>query len=370
MLPSPPTILVPELYRVTGGVQVFSRRLIEAADTIYGQKLAVVSRNDRRADCPPEFLEGRKFTGLGKLPNPLRKYGLISACLRARAPWFLSSHPNFAPWLRLQKKPFASVAHGIDVWNIKGSKIGQGLEVARLVLPVSHYTADRLRTQIDREPPITVFPNTFDDQRFTPGEDQTGWRERLDIPVDAPFFLSMCRVAQSEAGKGYHRLLELMPEVLKKHPDLHWVLGGKGDDLENVRQKAKDLGVAENCHFPGFVPDDELVDLYRAASAFILPSKKEGFGIVFLEAAATGLPVIAGNKDGSVDALANGELGTLIDPENNEEILAAISATVDQPASTLESRQALHDACAQRFAQPAFQANLEAVLGSEALRDL
>jgi len=356
----PPTVIVPELFRVTGGVQIFSQRLIEALDNLFDTPVPVISRNDRRSDCPENFLQGRKFKGSGTLPVSARKFGIIASCLTARPPFFLSTHPDFTPWLKIQKKPYLSVAHGIDVWNIKGTKVADGIAAADRIMPVSRYTEQRMKDQLgEAMPKSTVFPNTFNVARFTPGESATAWRKELEIPDEGTLMLSMCRVAKSEHGKGYHRILELMPELVKKHPKLYWVLGGKGDDLETVRAKAKELEVADHCRFPGFVPDETLPDLYRSADLFVLPSKKEGFGIVFLEAAATGLPVVAGNKDGSVDALADGALGTLVDPEDNTAISAAISQIVNSPAP---DRQALHDDCAARYGQPAFQARLADII--------
>jgi len=356
----PPTVIVPELFRVTGGVQTFSRRMIEALDTLFETPVPVISRNDRREDCPEVFLRNRPFKGNGNLPVALRRFGIITSCLTDHSPYFLSTHPHFTPWLKVQKKPYLCVAHGIDVWNIEGSKVAAGISAAQRILPVSRYTENRMRDQLgDSMPASTVFPNTFDEKRFSAGPSHTAWRDELKIPGSGKLMLSMCRVSKSEAGKGYHRLLELMPQLVEKHPDLYWVLGGKGDDLETVREKARSLGVSDHCRFPGFVPDETLPDLYRSADLFVLPSKKEGFGIVFLEAAATGLPVIAGNKDGSVDALADGALGTLIDPENNDEILSAISTVLNSPAP---DRKALHKDCANRFGKAAFQNRLGDIL--------
>jgi phosphatidylinositol alpha-1,6-mannosyltransferase len=82
------------------------------------------------------------------------------------------------------------------------------------------------------------------------------------------------------------------------------------------------------------VPPEELPDYFRLADVFVMPSAYEGFGIVFLEAMATGVHVIAGSQDGSRDALCDGALGTLVDPENGEELASAILAALDNPART------------------------------------
>lgn len=356
----PPVVLAPELHRVTGGVQVFSRRMIEALDALYDQPVPVISRNDRQSDCPVAFLRDRKFTGCGALPNGLRRFGIMAASAFNRAPFIVSTHPHFSPWLKVLKRPFLSVAHGIDVWNIKGSKVASGLQAAKCILPVSQYTSGRMAPQIPPPaPPLEIFPNTFDAGRFFPSGSATPWRKNLNLPEEAILMLSICRVSKGEEGKGYHRLLELMPRLLAQHPNLHWVLGGKGNDLDHVKQKAEQLGVSANCRFPGFISDDSLPDLYRSSDLFVLPSKKEGFGIVFLEAAATGLPVIAGNRDGSVDALADGALGCLIDPEDDDQIVNAIDQTLSKPP---RDRQDLHNDCESRFGKNAFRERLSEII--------
>ena len=78
----------------------------------------------------------------------------------------------------------------------------------------------------------------------------------------------------------------------------------------------EEKNLTNNFILTGYIEDKELTDHYLLADVFVMPSTQEGFGIVFLEALVCGLPVIAGNKDGSVDALLNGKLGKLIDPDN------------------------------------------------------
>ncbi|MCH6257388.1 glycosyltransferase family 4 protein [Puniceicoccaceae bacterium K14] len=359
-----PTVVVPELFRLTGGVQVFSRYLIEALDAIYDAPVPVISRNDRRSDCPPDFLEGRRFYGCGFFTPGLRRFALIAGCLKNRSNLFVSSHPHFAPWLRIQNqylnRPFICVAHGIDVWNIAGSKVAKGLRDASCLLPVSTYTSVRMKEQVGAlRSPVKVFPNTFDNERFCPGPINNRMRDFLRIKPDAPLILSICRLSKGEEGKGYDRVLESIPELLISFPNLVWVLGGTGDDLERVKSRAGELGILGHCRFPGFVPDSEIVDLYRSADLFVLPSKKEGFGIVFLEAAACGLPVIAGNRDGSVDALAEGTLGNLIDPDSQAELVSAIRNALK---SNKPDENKLHAMCVERFGKKAFQNRLRSVL--------
>jgi phosphatidylinositol alpha-1,6-mannosyltransferase len=97
---------------------------------------------------------------------------------------------------------------------------------------------------------------------------------------------------------------------------------------------AIECGVVENVQFTGAVPPEELSDYLRLAEVFVMPSTGEGFGIVFLQAMATGVRVIGGAYDGSRDALCDGALGTLVDPENCEELASAIQDALDNSART------------------------------------
>ena len=95
--------------------------------------------------------------------------------------------------------------------------------------------------------------------------------------------------------------------------------------VRGLRPSPKPAGVGAAVRFVGQVARQELPDYYRLADVFVMPSTGEGFGIVFLEASAADLPVIGGNRDGSVDALAEGRIGTLIDPDDVHGLVEAIA---------------------------------------------
>ena len=116
--------------------------------------------------------------------------------------------------------------------------------------------------------------------------------------------LTVSRLAASERYKGHDRVISVLPRVLERSPDVAYLVVGDGDDRQRLEEMAQKAGVAHAMRFAGHVPHQELPDYFRLADVFVMPSTGEGFGIVFLEAAASGLPVIGGNRDGSVDALA------------------------------------------------------------------
>jgi glycosyltransferase involved in cell wall biosynthesis len=108
---------------------------------------------------------------------------------------------------------------------------------------------------------------------------------------------------------------------MRQHiPNVHYILAGKGDDRPRIEALVTQLNLQDCVTLPGFLTDEELCDHYNLCDMFAMPSQGEGFGIVFLEALACGKPVLAGNQDGSVQPLAGGELGCLVNPNNVDEI--------------------------------------------------
>lgn len=363
-------ILVPELFRRTGGVQVFSRNFVAAMDVIAGRKIPVISMNDREKDFPSEFGDEREVVACGEVEGLQRKWLFVRAVWKRRSSTrFLCTHPNFCSLLGLLKKSFRldylTVAHGVDVWNVGSRRMISGLRKASMILPVSRFTQSKLVEQlVEPLPPMIVFPNMVDETTFFPATPLVNWRERLEISSTAHIVLTVARLDRTEARKGYDLVLEAMTELIREQSDLFWILAGKGEDAGRIADRAEELGLRHACRFTGFVSDEELPDLYRSADSFILPSQKEGFGIVFLEAAACGLPVVAGNLDGSFDALDSGRLGQLIDPNSVEMITAALRRIICEDASVpfIGEEGKLSGAVSEKFGRLAFQARVHQVL--------
>jgi glycosyltransferase involved in cell wall biosynthesis len=169
---------------------------------------------------------------------------------------------------------------------------------------------------------VRVLPNTFE-PRFAPGPKPNYLLDRYNLR-GRRVLLTVSRLAASERYKGHDQVISILPRVLERFPDATYLIVGDGDDRQRLEALAVAFGVADTTKFAGHVPHDELPDYFRLADAFVMPSTGEGFGIAFLEAAASGLPVIGSNRDGSVDALADGAIGTLVDPDRQEGLLAAI----------------------------------------------
>ncbi|MDQ3120005.1 MAG: glycosyltransferase, partial [Verrucomicrobiota bacterium] len=167
-------------------------------------------------------------------------------------------------------------------------------------------------------------PDTFDPEAFEPSPKPRFLLKRFGLRMNQPVILTIARLASAERYKGYDQVLSAIPAIRRQFPDVRYILGGRGPDRGRVESLIAELGVAENVILAGYVPEHELCEFYNLCDVFAMPSKGEGFGIVFLEAMACGKPVIAGNKDGSVDAVLSGRIGALIDPDDVKEIEATL----------------------------------------------
>ena len=247
-------------------------------------------------------------------------------------------HWNMAPLAadisRVLNVPLWLQVHGIEVfWREPSALERRSVESATMVTTVSRYTRRRLLHWVGIDPArVKVLPNTVDPQ-YRPGPKPCYLLER-HAAVGKKVLMTVSRLSMLERYKGHDRVIRTLPRVLGRHPDTIYLIVGDGDDRPRLESLAVECGVTKNVQFTGSVPPEELPDYFRLADVFVMPSAGEGFGIVFLEAMATGVSVIGGNKDGSPDALCDGALGTLVDPENGEELASAILAALDDPART------------------------------------
>jgi glycosyltransferase involved in cell wall biosynthesis len=235
--------------------------------------------------------------------------------------------------------PYVTLAHGVEVWGMGRAK-RISLAFSKKILAVSRYTRQRILDQIPgcTASRVSVFPNTFDSDRFCPSPKSRDLMRRLGLVDTDLIVLSVSRLSSSEGAKGCDKVISGIKGLSTRFPNLKYIACGSGDDLPRLRAVARDAGLLDKVIFPGFIPDALLPDYYNLCDLFVLPSKKEGFGIVFLEALGCGKPVVAGNKDGSVDALLDGELGLLIDPDSADAVTEAILKVLNKnvPIRTLD----------------------------------
>lgn len=255
------------------------------------------------------------------------------------------------------------LAHGIEVWKPFARWKKYMLRKCDLILPVSHFTKLKMQQLHGlAEEKFTVLNNCLDPflERPLQKEKDATLLLRYGLQPTDTILLTVARMADTELYKGYDKVIQSMAALIKDHPNLRYLLVGKYGELEKARL---DILIAKHgldhaVHFAGFVPDAELATYFNLADIFIMPSEKEGFGIVFIEAMFYGKPVIAGNKDGSVDALCNGELGLLVDSGSVEEITEAVKKILDSPEKYLADAEKLEE----YFGYPGYKKQLRECL--------
>jgi len=152
-----------------------------------------------------------------------------------------------------------------------------------------------------------------------------------DETVLSPEILTVGRLVPH---KGHATVMKSLPALLKKWPRLIWTLVGQGPEAENLQRLAEDLGVTDSIRFRSNLTDEELHDCYRSADVFVQPNGEvdgafEGYGMVFLEAGAVGLPVIGGNHGGVPEAVLHGKTGFLVEPFCPTDLTKALTTLLD-----------------------------------------
>jgi phosphatidyl-myo-inositol dimannoside synthase len=294
-----------------GGIQRFNQTLLEACSR---QDIAcdVLSLNDSadsiRARPAQNHIEIVGFSG-----NRARfTLAVAAAFLKGSHDRVLIGHINFlvlammALVLRPVGRPRAMmIAHGIEVWSGIGPLRRIALSMLRQILCVSGYTRKRILEQAPtlRAERLTIFPNAL----------AVTWQDI--VPPAAPrgtsrFILSVTRLERGDRYKGVATVIEAFSMLADD--SLQYRVVGRGGDLQFLQLVAERCGIKHRMHFMGAVDDRELISLYRDCEAFVLPSGKEGFGIVFLEAMHFGAPVIAAREKGATDVVRDGETGLTV----------------------------------------------------------
>jgi phosphatidylinositol alpha-1,6-mannosyltransferase len=300
----------------TGGIERLSRHTA-----------AVLTTFAQTCDLPCTILSlndpsGHHAMQVAEVPFTLRGFGrqkstfILSALAAAsRGSVVYIGHSNLAPIGLLMKAMRPSLeywvaTYGIDVWAPLSPLWRLALRAASGVTTISRYTAKMLiEMQQLSCSKITLIPPALD-----PGfASSDGTNAVIAFPSPAsPILLTVARLAASERYKGIDTVIQALPKVLTALPDTQYVIVGDGDDRPRLEGLARAVGVAEHVFFAGVQGSDELIKCYEACDVFVMPSRAEGFGIVFLEAMAFGKPVIGCNCGGTPDVIRDGVTGFLV----------------------------------------------------------
>ena len=350
-----------ESYSMVGGLQQFNRRVVAALADLAAEGPApvIVLKGDR-----PDHVAGRaervEFHAMGA-----DRIGFLRAALCAvwRADILLLGHVNLLPVALLARilRPGLKIvlfAHGEDVWNTPGARRMRRWEPALIrcvtrIGAVSAFTAGRMARAFGLPAErFTVFPNAVD-----PLPD-------MGPPAAPrqPLLLTVARLAVHDGGKHHDSVLRALPLVRAQVRDARYRIIGDGVLRPRLKALATELGVADAVDFAGRVSDDDLARAYAEAAVFVMPSEKEGFGIVFLEAWQRGLPVICGTQDAAPEVVTDGVDGHTVHHEDIAGLAARIVTLLEDPARAAAMGAAGRQKVADRYLMRNFTANLAALL--------
>jgi phosphatidylinositol alpha-1,6-mannosyltransferase len=237
--------------------------------------------------------------------------------------------------------PYGVVLHGAEVTvpgRLPGTRalLARVLRGAELVIAAGGYPAAEAERAAGRTLPVTVVPPGVDVARFHPLDPpaRLAARARLGLPAEGRIVLGLSRLVPR---KGFDTVIEAVALLAADHPDLLLVISGAGRDEGRLHRLA--AARRSPVRFVGRVPEADVADLHACADVFAMLCRsrwggleQEGFGIVFLEAAASGVPQVAGRSGGAAEAVLDGETGLVVDPPDDvDAVAAAIGSLLDDP---------------------------------------
>jgi phosphatidyl-myo-inositol dimannoside synthase len=255
---------------------------------------------------------------------------------------------------RFAQPPYLVFLHGVEVWRPLSWDRLRALANARFLLANSEHT----RREATRHHPgleVHVLPLALEERR--PAGEPDG---ELLARLGRGYLLIVGRMAACERYKGHDELLAAMPAVLAVRPGAGLVVVGDGDDLARLRSRAAALGLADHVLFTGRVAEATLIEIYRRAAAFVMPSRGEGFGLVYLEAMREGKPCVAARGGAAEEVVVDGDTGLLVDlaPGNVEPLAGALCRLLGDPALAARLGENGRQRWRERFGAEAFSAGL------------
>ncbi|HZB48690.1 MAG TPA: glycosyltransferase family 4 protein [Mycobacteriales bacterium] len=327
-----------------GGIQAYVHTLVARQPPGSMVVFASTSAGAAAFDAEQPFPVVRYPTGL-LLPTPdvLRRTREVARAEGCTAVWFGAAAPLalLAPGLRragVERVVASTHGHEVGWAAVPGGRqalrrIGRTVDV---VTYLGEYTRSRLAPALGPHPRLERLPPGVDTDVFTPAVDGSEVRRRHRLS-DRPTVVCVSRLVPR---KGQDTLIRAMPAIRRRVAGAGLLVVGGGRDLTRLRRLAASTGVDRDVVFTGGVPWSDLPAHYRAGDVFAMPCRTrrrgldvEGLGIVYLEASATGLPVVAGDSGGAPDAVLDGETGHVVSGRS-------VAAVADRVAGLLSDRDA------------------------------
>lgn len=349
--------LVTDAFGGYGGIAKFNRDFVVAiANLAECAEIVVVPR--LVAAAPGPIPDRVRFVADAAGSKPL----FVACVLRelAAGPFdvVIAAHINLAPVARIgaawARARAVLTIFGIDAWPPhRNWLVRASLGGLTAVIGISRLTMQRFNgwAKLD-DRRFHLLPPAVEPAQYSPGPRSAKLVAALGL-LNRKVLLTVGRLASDERYKGFDEVIETLPQIARECPEIVYLICGDGPDRPRLEAKAAALGVQDRVRFSGFVAERCKADYYRLADVYVMPSRGEGFGIVFLEALASGLPTIGSAIDGSREALLEGQLGELVDPSDGAGLRAAVLRALQHGKQI--------PAGLQNFAMPQFQAKTQRI---------
>jgi glycosyltransferase involved in cell wall biosynthesis len=359
--------LVHEQIGGIGGIQRFDLRVMNALGALSGQRgfqLIVLALRD--------IPSGTVLPARAKVRSARGSYWrLLLLLLQTHLDWRVSQvligHVRLIRYTWITRLLFVRTCyslfvHGIEVWPAGAADWRQKVLQALLksvdeVISVSRYTAQRMAGGFHVKR-FHVLPNAIDVERDLESQPLASSGESGDGGV----ILSVTRLGSHDGPKGIDFALRAIAALRSRFPRIRYRIVGDGVLRTGLEKLAAELNIQTNVEFLGRLTDTQVNEAFTRADVFLLPSRKEGFGIVFLEAWKFGLPVICGNLDASSEVVSDSVDGLTVDPCSGESIAEGIATLLANDSKRREYASNGRSKLLRLYSNEAFGHNLAALL--------
>ena len=325
-----------------GGIEQFVANLLER---VHPDSTVVVGPGRTQDHVVYDAAQPYRIVRCGGavLPTPRLRRLVLSVAARHRpdvvvlgASWPLGA---LAPSLRRHLgTPIVALSHGLEAGLVTagaGGVLGRATRDVDIVTTISDFTERALAEHVGAARLRRLAPGV-DVERFHPDVDGSRLRTSWGVPLDAPVVGCVSRLVPR---KGQDALLAAWPRIQRSHPEAWLVLVGDGPSGRSLRRRVRRGGL-RHVVIPGSVPWDRLPEAHAALDVFAMPCRSrlggldvEGLGIVYLEAQASGVPVVAGRSGGAPEAVRDGVSGTVVDGRRPGQIADAVIGWLDDPVT-------------------------------------
>ena len=330
-------IVTPDFPPALGGIQTLVHRLARHVRNIEIRVVTLDAPGAARFDREQPFAVLRVpwRTRGRRVAIAALSAAAIREAIAHRPDVVLSAHivasPAAAAIRRCRSIPAVQYLYGKEI-SARPRLARYAIDNAAASIAISRYTRELALATGARRAGLTLIP---------PGVDLPSGSAATRPANGTPRFISIARL--EERYKGHDVVMRAMPLILARVPEAEWVIVGDGPLRGQLERLADSHRVSSRVRFVGAVPDEERDRWLAQAALLAMPSRlpargaaSEGFGIVYLEAGVRGIPVVAGNVAGALDAVVDGETGVLVDPDDHVAVAGAIASLLENPARARE----------------------------------